>query len=88
MKAKLLNLNAWLPYVMDNYIKIGLNVNFKKETLLSFQPVSRGKCTPNYEVSYVVKENSFFCGTMTLATMDGDELASPINIDAVKKYFV
>ncbi|AET02801.2 Serine/Threonine-kinase, putative [Medicago truncatula] len=27
-------------------------------------------------------------GTMTLATMDGDELARPVNVDAVKKYFV
>ncbi|GAU31019.1 hypothetical protein TSUD_214550 [Trifolium subterraneum] len=55
--------------------------------ILSFQPDSRGKWTPNYEGSYVVKR-AFSGGAMTLATMDGDELPRPVNADAVKKYFV
>ncbi|GAU44160.1 hypothetical protein TSUD_399820 [Trifolium subterraneum] len=55
--------------------------------ILSFQPDSRGKWTPNYEGPYVVKR-AFSGGAMTLATMDGDEHPRPVNADAVKKYFV
>ncbi|GAU51332.1 hypothetical protein TSUD_412790 [Trifolium subterraneum] len=55
--------------------------------ILSFQPDSRGKWTPNYEGPYVVKRD-FSGGAMTLATMDGDELPRPVNADAVNKYFV
>ncbi|GAU46907.1 hypothetical protein TSUD_299580 [Trifolium subterraneum] len=55
--------------------------------ILSFQPDSRGKWTPNYEGPYVVKR-AFSGGAMTLATMDGDELPRLVNADAVKKYFV
>ncbi|GAU39246.1 hypothetical protein TSUD_396930 [Trifolium subterraneum] len=55
--------------------------------ILSFQPDSRGKWTPNYEGPYVVKR-AFSGGAMTLATMDGDELPRPVNADAIKKYFV
>ncbi|GAU50056.1 hypothetical protein TSUD_186910 [Trifolium subterraneum] len=55
--------------------------------ILSFQPDSRGKWTPNYEGPNVVKR-AFSGGAMTLATMDGDELPRPVNADAVKKYFV
>ncbi|XP_058758232.1 uncharacterized protein LOC131631452 [Vicia villosa] len=55
--------------------------------ILSFQPDSRGKWSPNYEGPYVVKR-TFSGGAMTLATMDGDELPHPVNADAVKKYFV
>jgi len=51
-----------------------------------FQHDSRGKWTPNYERSYVVKR-AFYGGAMTLTTMDGDELPRPVNTDAVKKYF-
>ncbi|XP_058772888.1 uncharacterized protein LOC131646985, partial [Vicia villosa] len=52
--------------------------------ILSFQPDSRGKWSPNYEGPYVVKR-TFSGGAMTLATMDGDELPYPVNADAVKK---
>ncbi|GAU40248.1 hypothetical protein TSUD_219590 [Trifolium subterraneum] len=55
--------------------------------ILSFQPDSRGKWTPNYEGPYVVKR-VFSGGAMTLATMDGDELPRLVNADAFKKYFV
>src|SRR4051812_8241270 len=55
--------------------------------ILSFQPDSRGKWSPNYEGPFVVKR-TFSGGAMTLATMDGDELPHPVNADAVKKYFV
>jgi len=46
--------------------------------VLSFQPDSRGKWTAIYESS---------C-KMTFPTMDGDKLARPMNVGAVKKYFV
>jgi len=54
-------------------------MKFKKETLcpkgvLSFQPDSKGKWTPNYEGS---------CA-MTFTTMDGGKLARPMKADAVK----
>jgi hypothetical protein len=55
--------------------------------ILSFQPDSRGKWTPNYEGLYVVKR-VFSGGAMTLQTMDGEELPRTVNTDAVKKYFV
>lgn len=46
----------------------------------------RGKWTPNYEGPYVVRK-VFSEGALILSTMDGDNLASPINADAVKKYY-
>jgi len=52
-----------------------------------FQHDSRGKRTRNYEGPYVVKR-AFSGGAMTLTTMDGDKLPRPMNMDAVKKYFV
>ncbi|XP_058727787.1 uncharacterized protein LOC131599463 [Vicia villosa] len=55
--------------------------------ILSFQPDSRGKWSPNYEGPYIVKR-TFSGGAMILTTMDGDELPHPVNADAVKKYFV
>jgi hypothetical protein len=55
--------------------------------ILTFQHDSRGKWTPNYEGSYVVKR-AFSGGTMTLQTMDGEEIPRTVNTDAVKKYFV
>ena len=48
------------------------------KSIKSFQPDPRGKWTPNYEDS---------CA-MTFTTMDGDKLALPMNIGAVKKYSV
>jgi len=46
--------------------------------VLSFQPDSKGKWTPNHEGS---------CA-MTFTTMDGGKLARRMKADAVKKYFV
>jgi hypothetical protein len=46
----------------------------------------RGKWTPNYEGPYVVKR-IFYGGALTLTTMEGEGFLSPINSDAVKKYF-
>lgn len=40
-----------------------------------------GKWTPNYEGPYVVRK-VFSGGTLILSTMDGDDLASPVNADA------
>ena len=54
--------------------------------ILSFKPDSRGKWTPNYEGSYVVKR-AFSGGALILTTMDGEEFTRPVNADAVKKYF-
>jgi transposase InsO family protein len=46
----------------------------------------RGKWSPNYEGPYVVKK-AFSGGSLILTTMDGEELAHPVNSDAVKKYY-
>jgi len=46
--------------------------------VLSFQPDTKGKWTPNHEGS---------CA-MTFTTMDGGKLARRMKADAVKKYFV
>jgi len=54
--------------------------------MLSFQADSRGKWMPDYEGPYVVKR-AFSSGAMTFATIDGDELARPVNADAIRKYF-
>jgi hypothetical protein len=54
--------------------------------ILSFKPDARGKWTPNYEGSYVVKR-AFTCGALILTTMDSEELTRPVNADVVKKYF-
>jgi len=58
-----------------------------KKKKLSFQPDFRDQWTPNYEGLYVVKR-AFSGGAMTLVTTDGDELACPVKVDAVKRYFV
>ena len=47
----------------------------------------RGKWTPNYEGPFVVKK-VFSRGALLLTTMDGEDFPSPVNTDAVKKYFV
>ncbi|KAI5426500.1 hypothetical protein KIW84_032077 [Lathyrus oleraceus] len=46
----------------------------------------RGKWTPTYEGSFVVKKVSSG-GAMMLATMDGEEFPHPVNADIVKKYY-
>ncbi|KAI5435998.1 hypothetical protein KIW84_022432 [Lathyrus oleraceus] len=47
---------------------------------------NRGKWTPNYEGSYVVKK-VFSGGALMLTTMNGEDFPSPVNSDVVKKYF-
>ncbi|KAI5443718.1 hypothetical protein KIW84_012392 [Lathyrus oleraceus] len=47
----------------------------------------RGKWTPNYEGPFVVKK-VFSGGALLLMTMDGEDFPSPVNADAVKKYFI
>ncbi|KAI5442238.1 hypothetical protein KIW84_011344 [Lathyrus oleraceus] len=46
----------------------------------------RGKWTPHYEGPFVVKK-VFSGGALLLTTMDGEDFPSPVNADAVKKYF-
>ena len=46
----------------------------------------RSKWTPTYEGPFVVK-NIFSGGDMILATMDGDDLPHPVNVDIVKRYY-
>ena len=46
----------------------------------------RGKWTLNYEGPFVVKK-VFSGGALLLTTMDGENSTSPVNSDAVKKYF-
>ena len=53
---------------------------------MSFNADSRGKWTPNFEGSYVIKK-AFSGGALILETMDGKEFPRPMNADAVKKYF-
>ena len=65
--------------------------HFRKEDLVlkKILPNKReawGKCPPNQEGPYVVKK-VFSGGALILQEMDGKELSSPINTDAVKKYY-
>ncbi|KAI5436287.1 hypothetical protein KIW84_022670 [Lathyrus oleraceus] len=46
----------------------------------------RGKWTPTYEGSFVVKK-VFSGGAMMFATMDGEDFPHPVNADIVKKYY-
>ena len=45
-----------------------------------------GKWAPNWDGPYVVKR-AFIGGALILSKMDGNYLPSPINSDAVKKYY-
>ena len=54
--------------------------------ILSFKPDARGKWTPNYEGTYVVKR-AFSGDALILTTLDGEEFTRPVNAYAVKKYF-
>lgn len=45
-----------------------------------------GEVTPNYEGPYVVRK-IFSGGALICSTMDGEDLASPMKKDVVKKYF-
>ena len=84
-----LNLNAWPPCVMDNYIKRGWNklstrnvASWRrpcaKNIHIYSQPDSRGKWTPNHKG---------LCA-MTLVTTVSDKHRRPMNAYAVKKYYV
>lgn len=45
-----------------------------------------GEWTPNHKGSYVVRK--VFSGeALILSTMDGGDLPSPVNVEAVKKYY-
>lgn len=46
----------------------------------------RGKWTPKYKGTYVVRK-VFSRGALILSTMDGEDLQSPVNADVVKKYY-
>ena len=46
----------------------------------------RGKWSPNWEGSYIVKK-AFSGGALILMEMDGKEFSSPVNADIVKKYY-
>nr|KYP42726.1 Pol polyprotein [Cajanus cajan] len=54
--------------------------------LLPAQKDKIGKWAPNYEGPYVVKR-AFSGGALILTNMDGEELAYPVNSDAVKKFY-
>ena len=54
--------------------------------IMSFNPDSRGKWTPNFEGSYIVKK-AFSGGALILETTDGEELSRSMNANAIKKYF-
>ena len=46
----------------------------------------KGKWTPTYEGSFVVKK-VFSGGAMTLTTMNDEDFPHPVNADIVKKYY-
>ena len=54
--------------------------------ILPNQQDQKGKWTPNWDGPYVVKR-AFLGGALILTEMDGNDLPSPINSDAVKKYY-
>ena len=54
--------------------------------ILPNQQDQRGKWAPNWDGPYVVKK-AFLGGVLIMKEMDGNELRSPINSDAVKKYY-
>ena len=54
--------------------------------ILPNQQDQRGKWAPNWDGLYVVKR-VFTGGALILLEMDGNDLSSPINSDAVKKYY-
>ena len=56
-----------------------------KKILLNQQD-QRGKWAPNWDGPYVVKR-AFSRGALILIEMDGNDLLSPINFDAMKKYY-
>lgn len=47
---------------------------------------TRGKWTPNYEGTYILKK-AFFEGALILITMDSEELPLQVNSDSVKTYY-
>ena len=54
--------------------------------ILPIQRDHRGKWTPDYEGTYMVKK-AFSSGALILIRMDGEELPLPVNSDAVKKFY-
>ena len=56
-----------------------------KKILLNQQD-QRGKWAPNWDDPYIVKR-AFLGGALILTEMDGNDLPSPINSNAVKKYY-
>ena len=54
--------------------------------VIPIQQDPKGKWAPNWQGPYVVKK-AFSRGALILTEMDGEKLSSPINFDAVKKYY-
>ena len=46
----------------------------------------RGKLTPTYEGTFVIK-SIFSDGAMILTIMDGDDIPHPVNAEIVKRYY-
>ena len=46
----------------------------------------RGKWTPNYERSYIMKK-AFSGGSLILTYRDGEDVSLPVNSDSVIKYY-
>lgn len=79
---------SWLKRAFDKKVR-PRNLEVRDlviRNVLPIHPDLCGKWTPNYEGPYVVSK-IFSGGSLILSTMDGDDLPSPINADAVKKYF-
>ena len=54
--------------------------------IISPQGDPRGKWTPTYEGSFVVKKVCLGV-TMILTTIDGEDFLHPVNADIVKRYY-
>ena len=50
------------------------------------QKDNRGKWAPNYEGPFIVKK-AFSGRALVLASMDDEELPSPVNVDIAKQYY-
>lgn len=75
--------NAFYHKVLPKSYKAG---DLVLKMIILPQSDPRGKWTPNYEGSYIIKK-VFSRGAMMRAIMDGEYFLLPMNVDVVKKYF-
>lgn len=69
--------------VFPRSLKVG---DLVLKNILSTHTDPMGKWTSNYEGPYVVRK-VFSRGALILTTIDGEDLPTPVNTDAYKKYY-